>query len=218
MSNREPILTPIPIASLRPTQMTVGYREVAEKRREWRQRSDEGGSLFLGRHMIPVLLGPKDRHFVIDHHHLARALHDEGVKQVAITVVACLSKLDRDAFWTYLDNRGWMHPYDERGRRRNYKDLPRRIGELVDDPFRSLAGELRRAGGFAKDTTPFSEFLWADFLRRRIKRSRVEASFTAAVEQALRFAKSEDADYLPGWCGAVPRDPTERAAGRGTAL
>ena len=25
---------------------------------------------------------------------------------------------------------------------------------LVDDPFRSLAGELRRAGGYAKNTTP----------------------------------------------------------------
>jgi hypothetical protein len=29
--------------------------------------------------------------------------------------------------------------------------------QLQDDPFRSLAGELRRAGGFAKDTTPYSE-------------------------------------------------------------
>jgi hypothetical protein len=43
------------------------------------------------------------------------------------------------------------------------KDLPKTVAGLIDDPFRSLAGELRRAGGFAKDTTPFSEFLWADF-------------------------------------------------------
>jgi hypothetical protein len=48
------------------------------------------------------------------------------------------------------------------------------MAKLIDDPFRSLAGELRRAGGFAKDTTPFSEFLWADFLRRRVKRKTVE--------------------------------------------
>jgi hypothetical protein len=38
---------------------------------------------------------------------------------------------------------------------------------LVDGPYRSLAGELRR-GGFAKDTTPVSEFLWVDLLRRRL--------------------------------------------------
>ena len=60
---------------------------------------------------------------------------------------------------------------------------------------------MRRAGGFAKDTTPFSEFLWADFLRRRIKRKAVERDFDTRLEQALELAKSADADYLPGWCG-----------------
>jgi len=78
------------------------------------------------------------------------------------------------------------------------------VAELVDDPFRSLAGELRRAGGFAKDTTPFSEFLWADFLRRRMKRKDVERDFERAVEEALDLAKSDAADYLPGWCGPSP--------------
>jgi hypothetical protein len=76
---------------------------------------------------------------------------------------------------------------------------------LIDDPFRSLAGELRRVGGFAKDTMPFSEFLWADFLRRRVKRKMVETDFDRALEQALKLAKSHDADYLPGWCGQVAR-------------
>jgi len=60
---------------------------------------------------------------------------------------------------------------------------------------------LRRAGGFAKDTTPFSEFLWADFLRRNIKEKRVEDDFSDALEKALSLAKSKDAGYLPGWCG-----------------
>jgi hypothetical protein len=73
----------------------------------------------------------------------------------------------------------------------------------VDDPFRSLAGELRRSGGFAKDTTPFSEFLWADFLRRRLKRKLLENDFAAALVRALRLAKSGDADFLPGWCGPM---------------
>jgi hypothetical protein len=77
------------------------------------------------------------------------------------------------------------------------------MADLVDAPFRSLAGELRRAGGFAKDTTPFSEFLWADFLRRRMKRKAVERDFERAVEKAIKLAKSEDAAYLPGWCGPL---------------
>jgi hypothetical protein len=156
--------------------------------------------------MIPVILGPKQRHYVIDHHHLARALHDEGVKDVAVSVFANLGRLKVDEFWTFLDNRSWMHPYDAKGERRHYTDIPKTVTELVDDPFRSLAGELRRAGGFSKDTTPFSEFLWADFLRRRIKRKLVERDFERALAKGLQLAKSEIAGYLPGWCGPVPEE------------
>jgi hypothetical protein len=202
---REPIVRPIAIADLRPTQITVGMREVAAKRTRWRQEGKKAAE-FLGKHMIPVVLGPKDRHYVIDHHHLARALHDEGVKHVLVTVVANLGKLDVDAFWFVLDNHSWMHPFDDKGRRRGHADIPKSVSGLVDDPFRSLAGELRRAGGFAKDTTPFSEFLWADFLRRRIKRKAVEDNFDRAVERALQLARSKDAGYLPGWCGPVPEE------------
>jgi hypothetical protein len=203
---REPLLTTVAIGDLRPTQITVGMREVAAKRKRWRETGNKKGEKFLGRHMMPVILGPKQRHYIIDHHHLARALHDEGVEDVAVTVVANLSKLEPDAFWVVLDNRSWMHPFDAEGRRRHYSDIPKSVPNLVDDPFRSLAGELRRAGGFAKDTTPFSEFLWADFLRRRVKRKLIENDFEHAVEKALELARSMDADYLPGWCGPAPED------------
>lgn len=199
---REPYVEPVAISDLRPTQITVGMREVKAKRKHWRTSDGKKVGKFLGKHMIPVVLGPKDRHYIIDHHHLARALHDEGVKHVAVTVFANLSKLGPDAFWVVMDNRNWMHPFDLNGRRRHYKELPKSVSDLVDDPFRSLAGELRRAAGFAKDTTPFSEFLWADFLRRRMKRNAVEADFARAIEKALQL----DANYLPGWCGPDPEE------------
>jgi hypothetical protein len=203
---REPRLTTVAIDDLRPTQITVGIREVNEKRKRWRELAAKAGGQFLGKHMIPVVLGPKGRNYVIDHHHLARALHEEGVKQVAVTHIANLSELDQDAFWRVMDNRSWMHPFDSRGERRAYKDIPKSVADLVDDPFRSLAGELRRAGGFAKDTTPFSEFLWADFLRRRMKRKSVERDFPLAIKKAKKLAKSKDAGYLPGWSGPVEDD------------
>ena len=203
---REPRVKPFPIKELRPTQITVGMREVKEKRKRWREQSGKKGADFLGKHMIPVVLGPKDRHYVIDHHHLARALHEEGVPDVDVAVVANLSKLEPDAFWFVLDNLNLMHPFDDKGVRRSYTDIPKSVSELIDDPFRSLAGELRRAGGFAKDTLPFSEFLWADFLRRRIKRKAVEDNFNQAVEKSLQLAKTPDANYLPGWCGPSPEE------------
>lgn len=203
---REPLLTTVAITDLRPTQITVGMREVMAKRKRWRETGTTKGRKFLGKHMIPVILGPKRRHFVIDHHHLALALHEEGVSDLAVTVVANLSRLESDEFWTVMDNHGWMHPFDAKGRRRHYGDIPKSVTAMVDDPYRSLAGELRRVGGFAKDTMPFSEFVWADFLRRRVKQRMVEQDFDRAMEMALKLAKSSDADYLPGWCGPVPDD------------
>jgi hypothetical protein len=206
VSTREPLLKPVPIVDLRPTQITVGMREVAAKRKRWEAENAHREAEFLGKHMIPVVLGPEDRHYIIDHHHLARALHEAHVPDVLVTAVADLRKLDKDAFWVVLDNKSWMHPFDDQGRRRDYADIPKSVCDLVDDPFRSLAGELRRAGGFAKDTTPFSEFLWADFLRRRLKRKTVDDDFSNALAAALQLARTPDADYLPGWCGPIAED------------
>jgi hypothetical protein len=199
---REPYVHPVPILSLRPTQMTVGMREVKEKRKRWREhKSEKKKAELLGKHMIPVVLGPDERYYVVDHHHLARALHDEGVRDILVTVIGNLSMVDRGGFWGVMDNKRWVYPYDSKGERCRFKDIPKSVADLKDDPFRSLAGELRRAGGFAKDTTPFSEFLWADFFRRRLPRKLIEDDFATAMEKALGLARSHDAIYLPGWCG-----------------
>jgi hypothetical protein len=197
----EPLLHPVAIADLRPTQMTVGLREVDRKRAEWRKKEESDGGEFLGRHMVPAVIGPKGRPYLIDHHHLVRALHEEGVEHVLVTIVADLSKLEKSLFWTFMDNRNWLHAFDAQGKRHTHGRLPKSIEDMADDPFRSLAGELRRSGGYAKDATPYSEFLWADFLRRKIDRKQVEDKFQAALVEALDEAHGPEASYLPGWCG-----------------
>lgn len=218
MTFREPLLQPVPISALRPTQITVGYREVEEKRREWRKRAEarpdgEKGAEYLGTHMIPVVLGPKDRHYVLDHHHLCRALHEEGVEHILVNVLADLRGLTKASLWVYLDNRGWCHPYDAKGQRRDFDDIPSSVAKLADDPYRSLAGELRRAGGFAKDTTPFSEFIWADFLRRRVKARLVEEDFEAALKKALAVAYGRGSS--PSRTGPSARSPARRSPAPG---
>jgi hypothetical protein len=154
--------------------------------------------------MIPSVLGPDGRHYITDNHHLARAMWDEGVKHVLVTVQADLSALTKVSFWRYLDNRALCHPYSADGHRVPFDQIPGSIAKLVDDPYRSLAGNLRHLGGYAKDLTPFSEFLWADFLRNRVKRKAIEKDFETALRKALKLAKSDAAAYLPGWCGADP--------------
>src|ERR1700693_5241979 len=124
---REPLLNLVPIEDLRPTQITVGIREVKLMRKRWRSRTSKKEASFLGHHMIPVVLGPKRRSYIIDHHHLCRALHEEGQTEVLVTIVADLDRLDRDQFWSVLDHRGWMYPFNKEGRRRPYSDIPKSV-------------------------------------------------------------------------------------------
>jgi hypothetical protein len=116
-----------------------------------------------------------------------------------ITVVSNLSRLEPDAFWFVLDNRNWMHPFDDQGWRRPYGDIPTSVSDLIDDPFRSLSGAVKRAGGYAKNRSPFSEFRWADFLRCHIARVLVERNFGCALASAMNLAQSTEAAALPGW-------------------
>lgn len=194
----------VPVQDLRPTQMTVGFREVGIKRREWRATDEEGHIKLLRRHVVPAVIGPKDRHYIVDHHHFVKALLEEKAPTVAVYVLADLHTLAKDEFWSFLDNSDWCHAYDAEGKRRALSDIPKHLTDLADDPYRSLVGELVRAGGCAKSDRPFFEFLWADFLRRRVKTDLVEKDFGSALVQALELARSDAAKALPGWAGADP--------------
>ena len=201
---RDPTVNEVEIAELRPTQMTVGLHEVEAKRREWREAKAGKKLKILGGHAVPTVLGPKGRYYVVDHHHLARALLEEGEKTLQVYILSDLGGVEKPAFWTVLDNSGWCHAYDHKGRRCELSDIPKSLKDMADDPYRSLAGQLRRSAGFAKTDKPFSEFIWADFLRRRIDEDAVEKDFASALVKAMQLAKAEAARYLPGWCGVEP--------------
>jgi hypothetical protein len=130
-------------------------------------------------------------------------LLEEDVKTVSVMLLKNLSWLDPSKFWSVMDHHQWVHPYDSEGVRRDFHAVPHQLTHLHDDPYRSLAGELRRAGGFAKDVAPFSEFLWADFLRNHIHVSLIEQDFSKALTKAKKIARTQEARYLPGWCGVI---------------
>ena len=189
----------VPIAELRPTQVTVGMREVYFKRSRWRERYSREAAHYLSTHPFPAILGPGACHYLIDRHHLALALRNEGIWELPVSLVADMSGFGFDEFWTTLEDRNWTHPFDGEGRRCCYDDMPTSLDDLIDDPFRSLAGALKRAGGYAKDKAPFSEFRWADYLRFRIPHELVEHHFGRALALAMNLAQTAEAAVLPGW-------------------
>lgn len=204
LQNTDLHLVNVKLDALRPTQITVGYREVSAKRAHWNALDRKGRDAAIDTHWFPAVLGPKSRYYVVDHHHLGRAWLEEGVASVRVTVLKDLSWLEPDIFWRMMEHNQWVHPFDAAGERCEFGALPKQLSGLADDPYRSLAGELRTAGGYAKDTTPFSEFLWADYLRNKVPAARLRKDFDAALADALAHAHDADARYLPGWSGVVP--------------
>ena len=213
---REPVLHATPVLELRPTQMTLGMAEVALKRKSWKAENPKKLAEFLAAHMAPVVVGPGEQRYLIDHHHLARALARRGGRQRLRHRRRRLPQARPDDFWNMMDFHGWTHPFDGKGRRRDYADLPKTVKEMEDDPYRSLAGELRDIGGYAKDSTPFSEFVWADFLRRRIKPKDVRKDFSPRARRGARHSPSRRTrTTFPAGARRTPRRRALEAAKSG---
>jgi hypothetical protein len=196
-----PFLSVAP-ARLRPTQFTVGRAEVAAKRAEWEELGRKKRKALLASHWFPGVLGPKQRVYIVDHHHLGLALLEEGLKHVPVMIQRDFSWLEPAVFWRTMEFNRWAHPYDQHGFRIDCTRIPASLGALVDDPFRSLAARVREAGGCAKDATPYAEFLWADFYRRQLKLAGGRIS-AGVMQRALALAHCHEAAYLPGWSGML---------------
>jgi hypothetical protein len=189
------------IDSLHPTQITVGMLEVKEKRKRLASLSSKAQADFLAAHPMPAVIGPGQKLYITDHHHLARAAMDGGVKVACFEIEADLSSLGTDEFWAKMDENSWVHPLDQNGVRHRYVSLPDHLSQLIDDVYRSLAGFVRDSGGFEKTRTAFAEFIWADFFRRNISIEDVTADFQKAVQHAQRLARSPIAKGIPGFKG-----------------
>ena len=198
----EPSLHATPVLDLRPTQMTLGMSEVSRKRKSWKSQGAKALAGFLAHHMVPVVVGPGGRRYLIDHHHLARALHDEGRRQR----VRHHRRRLRTSSTPTRSGTSWISTAGRipstaggAGAPNAPQPRPRPSPRWRTTPTdRSPANCAISAA--SPRIHPFSEFVWADFLRRRIKPKDLRKSFEAATEKALTLAKSEEANYLPGWC------------------
>ena len=177
--------------------------EVREKEADLSSKKRSKLDKYLQKNPEPVVEGPGGAPFITDHHHLARAAADQRIETTYYKVDADYSSLDPDSFWAKMKEQHWVYLYDKNGEGpHDPADLPTSVEGLKDDPYRSLAGAVRRNGGFAKVSTPFAEFKWADFFRSRIPIADIEGNFKNAVENASVMATTRGACSLPGYEGA----------------
>lgn len=203
---------PVPVLDLRPTQVAVGLASVAEKADKLKKMSKGDLQNYLVKHPVPVVVGPGRVLYMIDHHHLSRALSDLGVGFAFAKVVADWSNLDPASFWRKMQENAFTYLIDPMGRPLPPAALPMNVRGLVDDPFRSLAAFAREKGAYEKCAIPFAEFQWASYYRRFIPQQALQAdSWKAAIKTAVEVSQLTDARDLPGYRG--PAGPGTRCQG-----
>jgi hypothetical protein len=159
----------IKINKLYPTQLSVGYEQVNEKLEKLKSKNKHKLDIYLKEHIVPVILGTDDKFYIIDHHHLCFAAIKHNINKVYIKVIEDWSKLSNKDFWKKMYENKYIWLYDEYGNNIELENfcnlLPNKIKDLKNDPYRSLAGIIRKRGYYEKDWTPFSEFQWANYFR-----------------------------------------------------
>ncbi len=195
----KPVLVPLEV--LHPTQVAVGMRAVAWKRRKVERRAGRSKQIerFLGARPIPSVVGPEGALYMIDSHHLGLALWQAEVEKAYVSIIDDLSRLPKAQFWRRMEASGRLYPFDEEGRRVRPSRLPGALHALREDPFRDLAWSVREAGGFAKSPVPFAEFRWAEFFRAHLSERTLRRDYERAVARALKLSRCPEARGLPGY-------------------
>ncbi|MDR6388433.1 ParB/Srx family N-terminal domain-containing protein [Paraburkholderia phenoliruptrix] len=192
----------VQLSILRPTQMTVGMDYVRAKAQITASKNATDLGQFMVDHAINVVLGPDGEPYVVDHHHWARAWLELGYESAPAIVVADWHRLGRQRFWEKMAAKRWVHPYDESGKLREISELPRTIGDLVDDPYHSLAAFARRAGAYRKPKGAYGSFVWSDFLRAHVPLpGNGSGPFSLALLRSIKVARSQLARGMPGYVG-----------------
>ena len=189
------------IAALHPTQGGVGQLQVDAIQRKLAGKSAKQLDNLMKKKEIPVVIAPDGGYWLVDRHHLTKALWQQGVKQVRVKVIARLQ--DRANFWSQMQNNHWAWLKDEKGQPLTPEQLPPRIDQLPDYPYRTLAGLLQDAGYFSKDgQVYFVEFAWASWLGQQMEWRPIDsANLRVRLQQAKRLACRQEASALPGYPG-----------------
>jgi len=221
---------------LSPTQFAVGRAEIEVKagRMRSKYKKDPKGMKILHDYLrvrpVPIIIRG-NRFYLVDHHHLVRALYDALYKEegkdlcVFVEVLANYSSLERVYFWKQMHKQNWVYLFDHNGAGpQQPEELPRHIKDLAFDAYRSLAWIVRDHHGYLKNDAPFSEFKWANFFRTSIlldqdilagKHTFDDFAFQVdkegalmltgdgkeVVEEAMYLAASPEARGLPGFRG-----------------
>jgi len=221
------------VKDLSPTQFAVGKAEIKVRAGHMRKKLKKDPAKlhdYLRVRPIPIVVRG-GKFYLVDHHHLVRALYDAEYESrgdnicVFVKVLSNGSSLEEIYFWKTMHERNLVYLFDQAGGGpQPPQTLPKHIKDLAFDPYRSLAWIVREQHGYLKNNLPFSEFKWANFFRTRIlldqdilagKHTFDDFAFDVdehgileltddgkeVIDEAMFLASSDEAHGLPGYRG-----------------
>ena len=196
----------ISIDKLSPSQISVGYQQVEEKTKVLLDKKKKKNlKEYLQAHPVPVIKGSLNHFYIVDHHHLCCAANNLNIDEVYYTIVADWSTLTTNQFWQKMNEARYIWLFDSDGSSIRIDEitsyLPKSIRDLKNDAYRSLAGMVRKNGGFFKVKVPFSEFCWANFFRNSNLEMETDTIIIndTVFNAAMALARTDKASHLPGF-------------------
>jgi len=188
--------------TLYPTQFCLGVKEVEYKKNKIKKMTPERFGAYLIEKITPVIIGPENKMYLVDHHHHAKSLIELGKSEILIKIIEDYSHLSIEEFKNKMQFNKYLNLLDENAKSRKFEDLPISLNDLRHDLYRSLAWAVREKKAFIKrDDVLYFEFRWAEFFRDYIPEKLLLDFFDLAIELAVKLAKSEKASHLPGFKG-----------------
>ena len=195
----------IALEQLHPTQGGVGMIQVEDEVAGLKNDSPQKIEKRIAKKVIPIVIAQNASgeltYYLVDRHHLASALWRVGVREAQVTVVVKIAP-NEDLWGTMVKNH-WVWLKDAKGQSIKPEQLPQRIADMTDYPYRSLAGMIEDDGYFNKWPNPyFAEFVWAEWLGQQMNWQAVTRDQLAQQrKQAEKLACSPQAKGLPGYPG-----------------
>jgi hypothetical protein len=209
-------------SSLHPTQFLYSKLEVDSKVKELKGIMDTGGpegvKRFLDEKKGEVVVGPRNKMWLVDGHHQAKALESllksdprfAGLYFV-VEVRNEWNELTSQEFEAAMkagnkklksDEPSYVYLRDQNGKIRSFKSLPRRLSSLKDYPWRSLVWMLKERDVIDfVERFPFQEFYLAEELRKKIPlpSKMTPKSYEKAFKRSVEVVGELDEDKLFGF-------------------
>ena len=143
---------------VQPTQAQVGYAWVQYKL-DNDFTSSKSAQNTMDDSILPGVIGPNNKIYIVDDHHTLSALDYSGYSTVSVTMDIICDKrgTSEEEFWSEMEKNKLVfllaHPHNEPNKQYiaiNYTQLPQTFSftskdmSLTDDPWRSLAGFSRK--------------------------------------------------------------------------